>query len=50
MKQCLAIDVGGSKILVGVVEETGIVIEHVRKEYSEAYTFESLYSDIKLMA
>ena len=37
MEKRLAIDIGGSKVLVGVVDETGIVVEYDRKEYSSAY-------------
>lgn len=50
MKKCLAIDIGGSKVLVGVVDETGIVVEYDRKEYSSAYSLETLYADVKRMA
>lgn len=32
MEKCLAIDIGGSKVLVGVVDETGIVVEYDRKD------------------
>lgn len=50
MEKCLAIDIGGSKVLVGVVDETGIVVEYDRKEYSSAYSLETLYADVKRMA
>ena len=50
MEKCLAIDIGGSKVLVGVVDETGIVVEYDRKEYSLAYSLETLYADVKRMA
>ena len=32
MEKCLAIDIGGSTVLVGVLDETGIVVEYGRKE------------------
>ena len=50
MEKRLAIDIGGSKVLVGVVDETGIVVEYDRKEYSSAYSLETLYADVKRMA
>lgn len=50
MEKRLAIDIGGSKVLVGVVDETGIVVEYDRKEYSSAYSLDTLYADVKRMA
>ena len=50
MEKRLAIDIGGSKVLVGVVDETGIVVEYDRKEYSSVYSLETLYADVKRMA
>lgn len=50
MKNCLAIDVGGSKILVGIVDETGVVLDFCRQDYPLPYSLDVAYNDIVRMA
>lgn len=50
MKTCLAIDIGGSKILVGIVDKKGNVVAYSKKDYLAAYTLNAAYQDILCMA
>jgi len=46
MKTYLAIDIGGSKIIAGIVDETGKLLEFKRKNFAAAYTKEELLSTV----
>lgn len=50
MKKLIAIDVGVSKVIVGLVEEDGTVKKALSKEYDCPYTKQQLVSDIKELA
>lgn len=50
MDKFIAIDVGVSKVIVGLVEEDGTVKKTLSKEYDCPYTKQRLVSDIKQLA
>lgn len=50
MKKIIAVDVGVSKLIVGLVEEDGTVRKTLSKEYDCPYTKQQLVSDIKKFA
>jgi len=49
MKKYLGIDIGGSKVLLGVVSSDGEILSIVRKDYNKAFTRTELQNDLKIL-
>lgn len=49
MGKCLSIDLGGSKLLVGIVDENGKVVDTKRKEYVRPQRQEDILEDFRAL-